>query len=94
MRQANEKTVLVSEDDRNTAALVALYLKREGFRVSTATEDEVGQLAHAFNRMAESLEKIQNLRRNLIRALLPRRKIPVPTTGWRRNRPGHRQGTG
>jgi signal transduction histidine kinase len=26
----------------------------------------VGQLAHAFNRMAESLEKIQNLRRNLM----------------------------
>jgi signal transduction histidine kinase len=35
-------------------------------RVPTATEDEVGQLAHAFNRMAESLEKIQNLRRNLM----------------------------
>jgi len=35
-------------------------------RVPTATEDEVGQLARAFNRMAESLEKIQNLRRNLM----------------------------
>jgi signal transduction histidine kinase len=35
-------------------------------RVPTATEDEVGQLAQAFNRMAESLEKIQNLRRNLM----------------------------
>jgi len=35
-------------------------------RVPTAAEDEVGQLAQAFNRMAEGLEKIQNLRRNLM----------------------------
>ena len=35
-------------------------------RVPAGTEDEVGQLAMAFNRMAESLEKIQNLRRNLM----------------------------
>jgi signal transduction histidine kinase len=35
-------------------------------RVPSETEDEVGQLADAFNRMAESLEKIQNLRRNLM----------------------------
>ena len=35
-------------------------------RVPSVTEDEVGQLAQAFNRMAESLEKIQNLRRNLM----------------------------
>jgi len=36
MSQTNENTVLVIEDDRNTAALVALYLKREGFRALTA----------------------------------------------------------
>ncbi|MGE5257470.1 MAG: sensor histidine kinase [Hyphomicrobiales bacterium] len=35
-------------------------------RVPAATQDEVGQLARAFNRMAESLEKIENLRRNLM----------------------------
>ena len=35
-------------------------------RVPTATADEVGQLARAFNRMAESLEKVQTLRRNLM----------------------------
>jgi signal transduction histidine kinase len=35
-------------------------------RVPTTTEDEVGQLARAFNRMSESLEKIENLRRNLM----------------------------
>lgn len=35
-------------------------------RVPAGTEDEVGQLARAFNRMAESLEKIENLRRNLM----------------------------
>ena len=35
-------------------------------RVPVITQDEVGQLARAFNMMAESLEKIQTLRRNLI----------------------------
>ena len=35
-------------------------------RVPAGTEDEVGQLARAFNRMSESLEKIENLRRNLM----------------------------
>ena len=35
-------------------------------RVPSVTQDEVGQLAHAFNRMAESLEKIENLRRTLM----------------------------
>jgi DNA-binding response OmpR family regulator len=42
MSQTSEKTVLVIEDDRNTATLVALYLKREGFRVSTAGDGETG----------------------------------------------------
>lgn len=35
-------------------------------RVAVATEDEVGQLARAFNRMAENLEKIEHLRRTLM----------------------------
>ena len=35
-------------------------------RVPADTEDEVGQLARAFNRMSESLKKIENLRRNLM----------------------------
>jgi signal transduction histidine kinase len=35
-------------------------------RVPTETEDEVGQLAQAFNRMAESLQKVEKLRRGLI----------------------------
>jgi two-component system sensor histidine kinase BaeS len=35
-------------------------------RVPAVTEDEVGQLAGAFNRMAESLEKTENLRRTLM----------------------------
>lgn len=35
-------------------------------RVPSATADEVGQLAAAFNRMAKSLEEIENLRRSLM----------------------------
>jgi signal transduction histidine kinase len=35
-------------------------------RVPVGTSDEMGQLARAFNRMAESLEKIENLRRSLM----------------------------
>lgn len=35
-------------------------------RAEAVTVDEVGQLARAFNRMSESLEKIENLRRTLM----------------------------
>ena len=35
-------------------------------RVPADTEDEVGQLARAFNRMSASLEKVENLRRTLM----------------------------
>jgi signal transduction histidine kinase len=35
-------------------------------RVPVATADEVGQLARAFNRMAENLQKIEQLRRSLM----------------------------
>ena len=35
-------------------------------RVPVGASDEVGQLARAFNRMAESLEKLENLRRSLM----------------------------
>lgn len=35
-------------------------------RVPVATVDEVGRLARAFNRMAENLEKIEDLRRSLM----------------------------
>ena len=37
-----EKTVLIIEDDANTADLVALYLRREGFQALTANDGEQG----------------------------------------------------
>lgn len=37
-----EKTVLIVEDDVNTANLVALYLRREGFQALTANDGEQG----------------------------------------------------
>jgi DNA-binding response OmpR family regulator len=42
MPPAKEKTVLVIEDDRNTANLIALYLKREGFQPLTAADGASG----------------------------------------------------
>ena len=42
MIQVSEKIVLIIEDDRNTADLVALYLEREGFRPVTAGDGETG----------------------------------------------------
>lgn len=42
MGQGTEKNILVVEDDPNTAALVAMYLKREGFRPMTAGDGEAG----------------------------------------------------
>ena len=37
-----------------------------GVRVPVATQDEVGQLAVAFNRMAKSLQKLENLRKAMM----------------------------
>ena len=42
MSQTDGKIVLVIEDDPNTAALVALYLEREGFRPVTTGDGEAG----------------------------------------------------
>ena len=39
---SDQQTVLIIEDDPNTAALVALYLERESFRVLTAGDGKTG----------------------------------------------------
>jgi DNA-binding response OmpR family regulator len=39
---SGQKTVLVIEDDKNTANLVALYLENEGFAALTANDGETG----------------------------------------------------
>ncbi len=42
MKLMRKKNVLIIEDDANTADLVALYLRREGFRALTANDGEQG----------------------------------------------------
>lgn len=42
MSVTESKTILVVEDDENTASLIALYLKREGFMPVTAGDGEAG----------------------------------------------------
>ncbi len=42
MTDNTRRSVLIIEDDRNTAALVALYLKRDGFQPLTAEDGEDG----------------------------------------------------
>jgi len=42
VNEAGKKTVLIIEDDPNTAALIALYLEREGFSAMTAGDGAAG----------------------------------------------------
>ena len=42
MNQTHKKTILIVEDDENTASLIALYLEREGFMPVTAGDGEEG----------------------------------------------------
>jgi DNA-binding response OmpR family regulator len=42
MNKADNKIVLIIEDDKNTASLVALYLQREGFHPQKAYDGESG----------------------------------------------------
>ena len=42
MNQTDKKTILIVEDDENTASLIALYLEREGFMPVTAGDGEAG----------------------------------------------------
>jgi len=44
MPSETENRVLIIEDDRNTASLIALYLEREGFRPLTAEDGRTGLL--------------------------------------------------
>lgn len=46
-------------------------------RVPEASEDEVGDLARAFNRMADSLERIQALRKNMVSDISHELRTPL-----------------
>ncbi|WP_238314516.1 histidine kinase dimerization/phospho-acceptor domain-containing protein, partial [Methylobacterium crusticola] len=46
-------------------------------RVQIAAQDEVGQLGEAFNRMADSLERIEQLRRRLVSDVAHELRTPL-----------------
>lgn len=46
-------------------------------RVDVVTADEVGQLAQSFNRMADSLEKIEQLRKNMVADMAHELRTPL-----------------
>jgi signal transduction histidine kinase len=46
-------------------------------RVEVRSQDEVGQLGHAFNRMADNLEKIERLRRTMVVDLAHELRTPL-----------------
>ena len=46
-------------------------------RVDVDSADEVGQLAHSFNQMADSLEKIERLRKNMVADLAHELRTPL-----------------
>jgi len=46
-------------------------------RVNVATSDEVGQLAQSFNQMADSLEKIELLRKNMVSDMAHELRTPL-----------------
>jgi DNA-binding response OmpR family regulator len=50
MNQPRQKLALIIEDDRNTSALISLYLKREGFDVQAAGDGETGLIIAAKRR--------------------------------------------
>jgi two-component system sensor histidine kinase BaeS len=46
-------------------------------RVDVRSQDEVGQLGHAFNRMADNLEKVEQLRRTMVVDLAHELRTPL-----------------
>jgi signal transduction histidine kinase len=60
-------------------ALAARKMERGdyGQRVHTASRDEVGQLAAAFNRMSDELESLERLRRDLVANVSHELKTPI-----------------
>jgi two-component system sensor histidine kinase BaeS len=50
-----------------------------GERVQSAGSDELGQLAHSFNQMAEKLEQVEDLRRQLIGDVSHELRTPLTT---------------
>ncbi|OFX13516.1 MAG: hypothetical protein A2V59_06315 [Armatimonadetes bacterium RBG_19FT_COMBO_69_19] len=50
---------------------------RYGERVPVTSEDELGQMAHQFNRMAEALEKVEQIRQDLIADVAHELRTPI-----------------
>jgi signal transduction histidine kinase len=63
--------IIISRHLSNPIAMLTLAAKRLagrelGYRAAVTTGDEIGELASSFNNMAESLERNEKLRRNLL----------------------------
>ncbi len=63
--------IIISRHLSNPIAMLTLAAKRLagrelGYRAAVTTSDEIGELASSFNNMAESLERNERLRRNLL----------------------------
>ena len=59
------------------SAAGSMAMGEYGHRVTTTSRDEVGQLAHAFNRMAAELESVERQRRDLVANAAHELKTPI-----------------
>ncbi|MCI0605844.1 ATP-binding protein [bacterium] len=68
---------LLSPIERLTIAARSLEMGDLRQRVPVQSKDETGELAHAFNSMAESLERLEQLRRNMVSDIAHELRTPL-----------------
>ena len=63
--------------ERMTDAARRIAAGDYGARIETGSKDEVGELANAFNRMTDSLEKVENLRKSMVADIAHELRTPL-----------------